>query len=92
MSAIPHALQLAESVNSEFFAAVGNALITSREAEDLLRTCHLPSVHQHLMAFDGGNTAAQPTHQCPAGAAPLASVAPVTATRELLCASGVYFR
>ena len=72
MSAIPHALQLAESVNSEFFAPVGNNLITSREAEDLLLTSHLPSVHQHLMAYDGDNTAAQPTHQRPAGAAPLA--------------------
>ena len=32
----PHALQLAESVNSEFFAPVGNTLITSRETEELL--------------------------------------------------------
>ena len=71
MSAIPHALQLAESVNSEFFAPVGNALITSREAEDLLHTYYLPSVRQHLTAFDGDNTVAQPP-QRPAGAAPLA--------------------
>ena len=60
MSAIPHALQLAESVNSEFFAPIGNALITSPEAEDLLHTYYLPSVRQHLTAFDGDNTAAQP--------------------------------
>ena len=72
MSAIPHALQLAESVNSEFFAPIGNALITSPEAEDLLHTYYLPSVRQHPTAFDGDNTAAQPTHQRPAGAAPLA--------------------
>ena len=55
----PHALQLADSVNSEFFAPVGNTLITSRETEDLVRTCHLPSLRQHLTAFDGDNTAAQ---------------------------------
>ena len=55
----PHALQLADSVNSEFFAPVGNTLITSRETEDLVRTCYLPSARQHLTAFDGDNTAAQ---------------------------------
>ena len=71
MSAIPHALQLAESVNSEFFAPVGNALITSREAEDLLHSYYLPSVRQHLTAFDGDNTVAQPPQRT-AGAAPLA--------------------
>ena len=32
----PHTLQLADSVNSEFFAPVGNTLITSRETEELL--------------------------------------------------------
>ena len=66
----PHALQLADSVNSEFFAPVGNTLITSRETEDLVRTCYLPS-----------------DRSCPTG-----SVAPVTATRELLCAGGIYLR
>ena len=91
MYAIPHALQLAESVNSEFFAPVGNALITSREAEDLLHSYYLPSVRQHLTAFDGDNTVARPPQRT-AGAAPAGSVAPVTATRESLCASGVYFR
>ena len=35
----PHALELADSVSSEFFASVGNTLITSREAEGLVRTC-----------------------------------------------------
>ena len=55
----PHALQLADSVDSEFFAPVGNTLITSRETEDLVRTCYLPSTRQHLTAFDGDNTAAQ---------------------------------
>ena len=39
----PHTLQLADSVNSEFFAPVDNTLITSRETEDLVRTCYLPS-------------------------------------------------
>ena len=84
----PNALQLADSVNSKFFARVGNTLITSRETEDLIRTCYLPSVRQHLTAFDGDNTAAQqPTksgRSCPAG-----SVSPVTATTELLCVSRV---
>ena len=46
-------------MDSEFFAPVGNTLITSRETEDLVRTCYLPSVSQHLTAFDGDNTAAQ---------------------------------
>ena len=32
----PHALKLANSVNSEFFAPVSNTLITSRETEELL--------------------------------------------------------
>ena len=31
----PHAMELADSVNSEFFAPVGNILLTSRETEDL---------------------------------------------------------
>ena len=62
----PHPLQLADSVNSEFFAPMGNTLITSRGTEDLVRTCHLPSVHQHLTAFDGDNAAAQqPTNVLP---------------------------
>ena len=34
---------------------MGNTLITSRETEDLVRTCYLP----YLTAFDGDNTAAQ---------------------------------
>ena len=38
---------------------VGNTLITSRETEDLVRTCYLSSVRQHLTAFDGENAAAQ---------------------------------
>ena len=62
----PHTLQLADSVNSEFFAPVDNTLITSRETEDLVHTCYLPSVRQHLTAFDGDNTAAQqPTNVLP---------------------------
>ena len=62
----PHALQLADSVNSEFFAPVGDTLITSRETEDLIRTCYLPSVRQHLTAFDRDDTAAQqPTNILP---------------------------
>ena len=62
----PHALKLADSVSSEFFASVGNTLITSRETKDLVRTCYLPSVRQHLTAFDGVNTAAQqPTSVLP---------------------------
>ena len=52
-------------MNSEFFAPVGNTLITSRETEDLVRTCHLPSLRQHLTAFDGDNTAAQPPYVLP---------------------------
>ena len=56
----PHTLELADSVSSEFFAPVGNTLITSRETKDLVRTCYLPSsVRLHLTAFDGVNTAAQ---------------------------------
>ena len=31
----PHVLELDDSVNSEFFAPVGNTLITSRERRDL---------------------------------------------------------
>ena len=54
----PHALQLAESMNGEFFAPVGNTLITSRKTEDLVRTCYFLSVRQHLTAFYGDNTAA----------------------------------
>ena len=55
----PHALKLADSVNNEFFAPVDNTLITSRETEDLVHTCYVPSsVRQHLTAFDGDNTAA----------------------------------
>ena len=62
----PHALQLTDSVNSEFFAPVGNTPITSRETEDLMRTCYLPSVRQHLTAFDRDNTAVQqPTNVLP---------------------------
>ena len=62
----PHTPQLADSVNSEFFAPVCNTLITSRETEDLVRTCYLPSVRQHLTAFDGNNAAAQqPTNVLP---------------------------
>ena len=56
----PHALKLADSGNSAFFTPVGNTLITSRETEDLVGTCYLSSVRQHLTAFDGDNTAAQP--------------------------------
>ena len=37
----PHALELADSVSSEFFAPVGNTLITSRETEDLLHHASL---------------------------------------------------
>ena len=62
----PHALKLADSVNGEFLAPVGNTLITSRETENLVRTCYLPSVRQHLTAFDGDNTATQePTNVLP---------------------------
>ena len=62
----PHALELADSVNSEFFAPVDNTLITSRETEDLVLTCYLPSVRQHLTAFDGYNAAVQqPTNVLP---------------------------
>ena len=32
----PHALDLADSVNCELFALVGNTMITSRETEELL--------------------------------------------------------
>ena len=53
----PHALKLADSVHSALFAPVGNTLITSRETEDLIRTCYRPSVRQHLTAFDRDNTA-----------------------------------
>ena len=80
-------------MNSEFFAPVGNTLITSREMEDLIRTCYLPAVRQHLTAFDGDNTVGgTATHQRTAGAAPAGPVSPVTATGELQCTSGVYFR
>ena len=51
----PHALELADSVNSEFFTPMGNTLFTSGETEDLVRTCYLPS------AFDGDNASAQQT-------------------------------
>ena len=62
----PHTLELADSVSSEFFAPVGNTPITSRETKDLVRTCYLPSVRQHLTAFDGVNTVAQqPTSVLP---------------------------
>ena len=62
----PHALELADSVSSEFFAPVGNTLISSRETKDLVLTCYQPSVRQHLTAFDGVNTAAeQPTSVLP---------------------------
>ena len=61
-------------MNSEFFASVGNTLITSRETEDLVRTCYLPWVRQHLTAFDGDNTAAQQPANVlpPTGATPQA--------------------
>ena len=55
----PHGLQLADSVDSEFSPPVGNTLIISHETEDLVRTCYLPSVSQHLTAFNGDSTAAQ---------------------------------
>ena len=62
----PHTLQLADSVNSALFAPVGNTLITSRETEDLVRTCYPSSVRQHLTAFDGYNAAVQqPTNVLP---------------------------
>ena len=62
----PHVLKLADSVNSEFFALVDNTLITSRETEDLVSTCCLPSVRQQLTTFDGYNAAAQqPTNVLP---------------------------
>ena len=54
----PHALKLAD-VNSEFFAPVDSTLITSRETEDFVRTCYLPSIRQHQTTFDEDNTAAQ---------------------------------
>ena len=87
-----HALKLADSVNSEFFAPVGNTLITRRETKDLVRTCYLPSwVRQHLTAFDGVNTAAQqPTNLLPE--LPRWLCFRVTGTTGLLCASGVHFR
>ena len=84
----PHTLQLADSVNSEFFAPVDNTLITSQETEDLVRTCYLPSVRQHLTAFDGYNTAAQqPNNVMPKLPRWLCFTG--YATRELLCVSGV---
>ena len=62
----PRAPELADSVNSEFFAPVGNTLITSRETKDFVRTSYPPSIRQHLTAFDGDNTAAQqPTNVLP---------------------------
>ena len=79
----PHALKLADSVNSALFAPVGDTLITSLETEDLVRTCYLPSARQHLTAFDGDNTAAQQLPNILLGL-PHCSVSPVTATRELL--------
>ena len=68
----PHALELADNVNSEFFASVGNTLITSRETEDLVRTCYLPWVRQHLTAFDGDKYGGTATRQRTTGAAPQA--------------------
>ena len=44
----PHALQLAGSLNSEFFARVGNTLITSRETEVLV---HHASLFLHRVFF-----------------------------------------
>ena len=44
----PHALQLAGSLNSEFFARVGNTLITSRETKDLV---HHASLFLHRVFF-----------------------------------------
>ena len=88
----PYALEPADSVNSEFFAPVGNTLITSRETEDLVRTCYLPSVRQHLTAFDADNTAAQqPTNVLPELPCRLCFT-DHGYYGELLCASGVYFR
>ena len=55
----PHGLQLADSVDSEFSPPGGQHSDTNRETEDLVRTCYLPSVRQHLTAFVGDNTAAQ---------------------------------
>ena len=52
-------------MNREFFAPVGNTLFTRRETEELVRTCYLPSVRQHLTAFDGDNTAAQQPTEVP---------------------------
>ena len=62
----PHTLQLADSVNSEFSPS-GQRSDTRRETEDLVCTYYLPWVCQHLMAFDGDNTAAaqQPTNVLP---------------------------
>ena len=37
-----HALKLADSVNSEFFAPVGNTLITRRETKDLVPATYPP--------------------------------------------------
>ena len=87
-----HVLELADSVNSEFFAPVGNTLIARRETKDLVRTCYLPSsIRQHLTAFDGVNTAAQqPTKLLPE--LPRWLCFTVTGTTGLLCASGVHFR
>ena len=87
----PHVLELADSASSKFFAPVGSTLITTRETEELVRNCYLPSVCQHLTTFDGDNTAAQqltnllpelPRWLCFTG---------YGCYRELLCTSGVYF-
>ena len=66
MSAIPMPCSWLTSANSEFFAPLGNTLITNRETEDFVRTCCLPSVRQQLTTFDGYNAAAlQPTNVLP---------------------------
>ena len=44
----PHALEMADSVNSKFFAPVGNTLITSRETKELLCTNRGPIHHISL--------------------------------------------
>ena len=86
----PHSLELADSVSSVFFNPVGNTLSDYQSGDGGSGTY---LVRQHLTAFDGDNTAGgTATHQRTAGAAPAGSVSPVTATGELLYASGVYFR
>ena len=86
----PHSLELVDSVSSVFFTPVGNTMSDYQPGDGGSGTY---LVSQHLTAFDGDNTAGgTATHQRTAGAAPAGSVSPVTATGELLCASGVCFR